>query len=109
MKGIERPSRNSARAERAYAVKPDLLIKTIEEAIENFPGWSMDHSQAAEIHAVRESGFFKFKNDVTISVTADATGAEAIFVSASRVGIGDLGQNVRNLRYLTEMIDRRLD
>lgn len=106
MKGIERPSPTSARAKRAYSTKPDELVKIIEEAVDSLPLWTLEGGEA---RAVRESRLFKFKDDVTFNVSADGTGSEAVFESASRVGRGDMGQNARNLRDLTEAVDRRLE
>ena len=106
MNDIERLSPNSARATRAYSMQPDELMKIIEEAIDSLPQWTLEGS--GEARAVRESRLFKFKDDVTFSVSASSTGSEVVFESGSRVGKSDMGQNVRNLRDLTEAVDRRL-
>lgn len=108
MKGFERPSPNSARASRAYTTGPDELIKAIEDAVESLPRWTLDGSNDTGVQAVRESRLFKFKDNVTVSVSSRGNGSEAIFESASRVGKGDMGQNLRNLRDLTGAIDQRL-
>lgn len=108
MKGFERTSPNSARASRAYTTGPDELIKAIEAAIESLPRWTFESRDDAGLKAVRESKLFKFKDDVTVEVSVRDNGSEAIFESASRVGKGDMGQNLRNLRDLTEAIDQRL-
>ena len=108
MKGFERTSPNSARAARAYVTEPDELMKVIEDAVESLPFWTLEGRNEAGVQAVRESRLFKFKDDVTVEVSARGNGSEAIFESASRVGKGDMGQNLRNLRDLTETIDQRL-
>ena len=108
MKGIKRTSPSSARAERAYGVKPEELTKTIEEAIDSLPRWTLEDRDGSSIRAVRESRLFQFKDDIAVSVSARGNGSEATFESASRVGKGDLGQNLRNLRDLTEAMDHKL-
>ena len=108
MKGFERTSPNTARAVRAYATEPDELIKAIEDAVESLPRWTLEGRNDTRVQAVRESRLFQFKDDVTVDVSARGNGSEATFDSASRVGKGDLGQNLRNLRDLTEAIDQRL-
>lgn len=105
MKGFERTSPSSARANRAYTAGSDELIKAIEAAIESLPRWTFESRDDTGIQAVRESRLFQFKDDVTVDVSAREDGSEAIFESASRVGKGDMGQNLRNL---TETINQKL-
>ncbi|MGB3681600.1 MAG: DUF1499 domain-containing protein [Rubrobacteraceae bacterium] len=108
MKDIERTSPNSARAVRAYTVEPGELANKIEEAVGTLPHWKFGHKEGHEVGLVRESRLFKFEDDVTVSISDNGAGCEAIFESASRVGQGDLGQNPRNLRDLIEAVDRSL-
>lgn len=108
MKVIERTSPNSARAVRAYNVEPHKLQGTVREAVEGLARWRFEGSDGTKLHAVRESRLFRLADDVTVSLSARGSGSEVVFESASRVGKGDLGQNMRNLRDLIEAIDRIL-
>ncbi len=108
MNGIERPSPNAARTRRAYSTRPKELEGTVKEAVGSLSRWTFESSDGTELHAVRESRIFRFKDDVTVNISARGTGSEAVFESASRVGKGDLGQNPRNLRDLIAAVDRLL-
>ena len=108
MKGFQRTSPNSARAVRAYSINPNELLKKVEEAVENLPRWTLKGREGTELQAVRKSRLFRFEDDVTVEASVRGAGSDAVFESASRVGKGDLGQNVRNLRDLIESLDRLL-
>lgn len=105
---IERPSRNSARTRRAYSTPPDEIQAAVERAAENLPRWTLESSENGEVRATRRTRIFRFKDDVTVSVTDQNGGSEAHFESASRIGEADLGQNPRNLKELLNAIDREL-
>ena len=83
-------------------------MAAIEKAVEKLPRWRLQQKDEAKVHAVRESRLFRFKDDVTVSIIPQNNDTEARFESASRVGKGDLGQNLRNLRELLEAINREL-
>ncbi len=108
MNSFERPSPNSARTVRAYAVEPETLLRAARVAVESLPRWTLESVDETELHAVRQTRIFRFKDDVTVVVSARGRGSEASFESASRVGKGDLGQNPRNLQELIRAIDRIL-
>ena len=108
MDGFERPTPNSARATRAYPATRDNLMAAIEKAVDKLPRWRLERRNESEVHAVRESRLFRFKDDVTVNIIPKHNGTEARFASASRVGKGDLGQNPRNLRELLETINGEL-
>lgn len=108
MTKFERPTPNSARTHRAYSVSPEELTASIGNAVENLPRWTLEGSAAGEVRATRKTGLFKFTDDITVGVVEQASGSEAHFESASRVGKGDLGQNPRNLEQLLEAINREL-
>ena len=61
-------------------------------------------SAEAELHLVRTSRLFRFRDDVTVWVEGRGGGCAIRARSASRVGRGDLGQNPRNLRVLMRAI-----
>ena len=108
MDGFERPTPNSARATRAYLVDRNALEAAVEKALEELPRWTLERKVDGDIHAIRRSRLFRFKDDVTVNLASQDTGTEASFESASRAGKGDLGQNLRNLRELLGAINENL-
>jgi len=63
-------------------------------------GWEItaqDRNQG-EIHAVATTLVFRFKDDVTITISHDGQGAVVNVRSHSRIGKGDLGTNARRIR-----------
>ena len=109
MTGIQRTAMNSARATRVYAVTPDELQQPIERAIEKLRRWTPEFTGERGFKAIRESGLFHFKDDVTVRIQEHQCGSEATFESASRGGKYDFGQNPRNLRKLLAAVDEELD
>jgi len=76
----------------------------IERAAAGLPRWDVldvaVDSAEAQLHLVRTSRLFRFRDDVTIWVEGRGGGCVIRARSASRVGSGDLGQNPRNLRVI---------
>jgi uncharacterized protein (DUF1499 family) len=54
--------------------------------------------EKGEIQAVATTKVFRFKDDVTITVSREGNGAVVNMRSHSRVGKGDLGANARRIR-----------
>ncbi len=105
---FERPTPNSARTRRAYSANPGELTSAVERTIEKLPRWTLESSTNGELNATRQTGLLRFTDDVTVHIVERASGSEAHFDSASRVGKGDLGQNPRNLKELLEAINEEL-
>jgi uncharacterized protein (DUF1499 family) len=105
---IDRPTANSARAVRAYPVDPGHLLIAVRRAVERLPRWRLAGSERSEVRAVRQTRLFRFEDDVTARVYPEPQGARAEFVSASRLGKGDLGQNPRNLGELLRAVETEL-
>ena len=87
------------------------LARTIEEAAGELKGWSLESSTGTEILASRKTRL-GFTDEVTIRLTPSPAGAHtnthAVFHSASRVSVWDLGQNERNLKELLAIVDHKL-
>jgi uncharacterized protein (DUF1499 family) len=92
-------------------LRPLELRQTVAEvealvaaATRHLPHWEyrgrMERDGAVEIHLVRTTRLFRFKDDVTVRVRDLGEVREVSAVSASRLGRGDLGQNPRNLKEL---------
>lgn len=108
MSDFERPTQNSARATRRYPVSLQELESAVEKAVENLPHWQIESRDDEEVKAVRQTRIFRFKDDVSVSISSADNGSEAHFHSASRIGKGDMGQNPRNLRELLQEINEQL-
>ncbi len=103
---------SSASTARTYPVEAEKLARTVEEAVEELPGWTLTSSSETEVRALRKTRFLGFADNVTVLLTPSPAGAhtntQAEFRSASRVGLWDLGQNRRNLDELMAEIYRKL-
>lgn len=110
MSRIERPSKNSARAEAVYECEPGEALEAAARAIERLPNWSLADRNETGLRAVRTTSVLRFKDDVTVVTAAGAEPGRARLEleSASRIGRGDLGQNPRNLRELLEALAAEL-
>lgn len=63
---------------------------------------------AGTIEAVATTRLFRFKDDVTVTITREAEQTVVHVRSRSRVGKGDLGTNARRIRAFQAELARRL-
>jgi uncharacterized protein (DUF1499 family) len=103
---------SSASTARTYPVGAEKLARTVEEAVEELPGWTLTSSSDTEVRASRKSRFPGLSHEVTVCLTPSPAGAHtntrAEFRSASRIGLWELGQNRRNVDELIAEIYRKL-
>lgn len=103
---------SSASTARTYPVEAEKLAGTVEEAVEELPGWTLTDSSEMEVRASRKTRLPGLTHEVTVRLTPSPAGAHtntrAEFQSASRLGLPELGQNRRNLDELTAEIYRKL-
>ena len=73
-------------------------------------GWDIRLTEPAEgvIEATATTRLFKFKDDVTITVTREGNGSVVNVRSKSRIGKGDLGTNARRIRAFQAELATRL-
>lgn len=80
----------------------------IEAWASEAPNWSYEAGQPdgadTQIHLTRTTSLCRFVDDVRITLTPDGEQTLVNAESQSRIGVGDLGQNPRNLRELTAML-----
>ena len=86
-------------------VAPDEVVTKIVAAIAKMERWKVEKVEGNVIHATRTTKLMGFVDDITLTVEADGTGSLVHARSASRVGIGDFGQNERNIRELWGGVD----
>jgi uncharacterized protein (DUF1499 family) len=73
-------------------------------------GWdvtSQDRTQG-EIRAVATTPVFRFKDDVTVTISREGEGVQVNVRSHSRIGKGDLGANARRIRHFQAELAKAL-
>ena len=68
-------------------------------------GLEVTSAEKGEIHAVATTRIFRFKDDVTITISRDST---VNVHSRSRIGKGDLGANARRIADFQGRLQKRL-
>lgn len=92
------------------ALPPGRVFEAALAVARTLPRWTVVKADPAAglIDAEARTRFWRFVDDVTIRIAAKG-GRTTIFVrSASRVGLGDLGQNARNIRAFLDALRRAL-
>ena len=95
---------------------PVSLNESSEAAVERVKSWVTEQPQWAlvdapkteginEVHLIRKTKFFRFIDDIVVSIQPTESGAIVTATSTSRIGKGDLGQNPRNLRELRAALE----
>jgi uncharacterized protein (DUF1499 family) len=74
-------------------------VAAIERAVAGKPRWRVIASDptAGTMHLTRRTTVFRFVDDVRLTFVPDPGGCRVHAESRSRVGVGDLGQNRRNI------------
>ncbi len=78
---------------------PADALKRLEAVIGELPRWRVESVDAAAgvLRATRRTRLCRFIDDVTVRIEAAPGGSRVHARSQARVGVGDLGQNRRNL------------
>ncbi len=97
---------------RPFIIEGDLakVADSIEQWALDQPRWAVvkDSNSVSKIHLTRTSRVFRFVDDLQITLTASGEGKVQVnATSQSRVGIGDFGQNRRNLLELAHEFTQR--
>jgi uncharacterized protein (DUF1499 family) len=69
----------------------------VKLAVGTMPHWRVESESAEQLHLSRRTRIMGFLDDVVVTVKPADSGTLCHAVSKSRVGIGDLGQNRRNI------------
>lgn len=79
-------------------------------AVSQGMGWEIRESKREQgiIEAVATTRLFKFKDDVTITLTSESPATVVNVRSKSRIGKGDLGTNARRIRAFQAELAKRL-
>jgi uncharacterized protein (DUF1499 family) len=86
---------------------PEALAH-VEKTLRHLPLFRVESVDGGQgiVHATRRTRLWRFIDDVTVRLEPSATGTRVHARSKSRVGVGDLGQNRRNLLVLLRALGR---
>jgi uncharacterized protein (DUF1499 family) len=78
---------------------PADAVRRIEQAVRGLPRWQVHSADPATgtVHLTRRTRLWRFVDDVRLTLAAGTGGTVIHAESRSRVGVGDLGQNRRNI------------
>lgn len=97
---------------RGYAAGVDQVVQAARDVLAGLPRWELvgagQGPAGAELHAVRSTRVWRFKDDVTVKVRREGGRTVVSVRSRSRVGRGDFGQNARNVREFLAALDAAL-
>jgi uncharacterized protein (DUF1499 family) len=87
---------------------PPEAEQRVAAAVRSLPRWRVEgvDSAAGTIRATRSTRLFRFIDDITVRLEPVPSGTRVHARSRSRVGVGDLGQNRRNLLELLDRLQR---
>lgn len=92
----------------------DEIRKAVDQFVERSAAWTASENSNAEagensILLVRKTRWLGFADEAQVFLQPTEAGTQVDIASQSRVGRGDLGQNPRNLRELTQMLHDAFD
>lgn len=91
-----------------YPVTSAHLCEEIPQALDRL-GWPWQADGDCRYSAIVTTPLFRFKDDLTIGVTAVGSGSSHLKVrSQSRLSTGDFGANTRHILALTRAIEAQL-
>jgi uncharacterized protein (DUF1499 family) len=76
---------------------PGAVGEVVRKAVTTLPRWRVESETPGELKLTRRTRLVGFVDDITVTIQAGGSGSILHAASRSRVGIGDLGQNRRNI------------
>ena len=76
---------------------PDAAADVVKKAAGALPRWRVESESLGELKLTRRTRLLRFVDDVTVSIQPAGSASRLHAASKSRVGVGDLGQNRRNI------------
>lgn len=87
----------------------DAAIQLVKKTVTSMPRWQVEESLTpGELRLTRRTRTIGFVDDVVLTFKPAGPGTMIHAASRSRVGIGDLGQNRRNILELWQAIGRQV-
>ena len=89
---------------------PPAQVFGAASAVAHAQGWEVTQEDRTSgvIQAVATTPLMKFKDDVTITMSADGAQTKVVVRSHSRVGKGDLGTNAKRIRLFQAELAKKL-
>jgi uncharacterized protein (DUF1499 family) len=87
---------------------PDAVPALVKKAVATLSHWRVESVAPGELKLTRRTRLIGFVDDVTVTIKPAGPGAMLHAASKSRVGIGDFGQNRRNILELWDAIRANL-
>ena len=81
----------------SLAGSPEAANAIVKKAISTLRNWRVESEAPGELMLTRRTRVIGFVDDVTVTIEPAGSGSIIHAVSKSRVGLGDLGQNRRNI------------
>lgn len=81
-------------------VAPEEAVEKIVATIGTMERWQVEKVEGLVVHATRTTRLMGFVDDITLTVEGEGDGSLIHARSASRLGVGDFGQNERNIKEL---------
>jgi uncharacterized protein (DUF1499 family) len=78
-------------------LSPSGAAEVVKQAVGTLSHWRVESESPNELHLTRRTRRIGFVDDVVVTVKPAGPGAIVHAASKSRVGVGDLGQNRRNI------------
>ncbi len=82
----------------------DSVTGHIREIVGLLKNWTVESGNGNEFHLTRKTGTFQFIDDIKLALGAEGDAVLIHAASRSRVGIGDFGQNRRNILELFQAL-----
>jgi uncharacterized protein (DUF1499 family) len=83
----------------------DATIELVKKKVSEMSHWKVEESTLPnELHLTRRTRTIRFVDDVVLTFQSEVSGTKIDAASKSRVGLGDLGQNRRNILELWKAI-----
>lgn len=85
----------------------EAAAERVRAAVATLPRWRVEpDSDTSQLHLTRRTRLVRFVDDIRLRLLPDGTGTTIHAESRSRVGVGDLGQNRRNILELWSALRR---
>jgi uncharacterized protein (DUF1499 family) len=78
-------------------LSPDAVPELVRKAVATLSRWRVESEAPGELKLTRRTRLFRFVDDISVTIKSAGPGAILHAASKSRIGIGDLGQNRRNI------------
>lgn len=85
-------------------LEPSAAAELVKRAAASLPRWKVESEASGQLKLTRRTPTIKFVDDITVTLKPAGPGTMIHAASKSRIGIGDFGQNRRNILELWEAI-----